>query len=156
MYIWTYLETAPKSAKPVEQLYDTWRPALMLCSVLCRTKQCQPRPKLQDNSTGSRDDWFLHLLKQTYLYRRKETASRQWKLKNSILALLPLGALMPHQWTVKWQAPCLELSWLEEPTLSCTMPVEQPSVNCHSTASPHESSAFPLHAPTPAISTKII
>ncbi len=57
----------PESAKPVEQLYDRWRPVLMLCSALCRTQQCQPRPKLQDSSTGSRDDWFLHLLKQTYL-----------------------------------------------------------------------------------------
>ena len=35
------------------------------------------------------------------------------------------------------------------------MPVEQPSVSWHSTALPHESSAFPLHAPTPAISTKV-
>jgi len=28
-YIWTYSKTAPKSAAPVEQLYSTWRPALI-------------------------------------------------------------------------------------------------------------------------------
>jgi len=28
-YIWTSLKNAPKSAAPVEQLYSTWRPALI-------------------------------------------------------------------------------------------------------------------------------
>jgi hypothetical protein len=29
VYIWTYLKTAPKAAAPLEQLYNTWRLALI-------------------------------------------------------------------------------------------------------------------------------